>query len=209
LFSSKEVDVCIEQFQVLRLLGSGAYGRVYKVIDRTSGKALALKVVKKSRLESRHVKTILSEQDALAQMLGNPHSLQLAASFHDSANFYMAVTLKTGGDLQKQIEGWDAIPLDIARFYAAELLVGLFSLHRRGVLHRDIKPGNILLDDSGHVIISDFGLAKVFELGTPYLTSGCCGTLSHMAPEIFFEERYGFAVDYWALAITIYEMLTG
>jgi serine/threonine protein kinase len=91
LFSSKEVDVCIEQFQVLRLLGSGAYGRVYKVIDRTSGKALALKVVKKSRLESRHVKTILSEQDALAQMLGNPHSLQLAASFHDSANFYMAV----------------------------------------------------------------------------------------------------------------------
>jgi serine/threonine protein kinase len=159
-------------------------------------------------------------------------------------------TLKTGGDLQKQIEGWDAIPLDIARFYAAELvinivisysgnsandafkLVGLFSLHRRGVLHRDIKPGNILLDDSGHVIISDFGLAKVFELGSdaenfvlespyyfngatnqlsqaPYLTSGCCGTLSHMAPEIFFEERYGFAVDYWALAITIYEMLTG
>ncbi|KAF8839561.1 kinase-like protein, partial [Paxillus ammoniavirescens] len=227
-----EVDVCIEQFQVLRLLGSGAYGRVYKVIDRTSGKALALKVIKKSQLESRHVKTILSEQDALARMLGNLHSLQLAASFHDSANFYMVVTLKTGGDLQKQIEEWDGIPLDITKFYAAELLVGIFSLHRRGVLHRDIKPGNILLDDSGHVVISDFGLAKVFELGSnadnfalespyyfngatnqlsqaPYLTSGCCGTLSHMAPEIFFEQSYGFAVDYWALAVTIYEMLTG
>ncbi|KAF9220479.1 kinase-like protein [Gyrodon lividus] len=231
-FSSKEVDVCIQQFQVLGLLGTGAYGRVYRVMDRISAKPLALKVIKKNQLKSREVKTIRSEQDALVRTLGNPHSLQLVASFHDSANFYMAVALKTGGDLQKQIDRWDRIPIDIARFYAAELFVGLFSLHRKGVLHRDIKPGNVLLDEWGHVIISDFGLSKVFDLGggarnsvlespycfngttnqlsqAPYLTSGCCGTFSHMAPEIFLEQKYGFAVDYWALAITVYEMLTG
>ncbi|KIJ63782.1 hypothetical protein HYDPIDRAFT_91621 [Hydnomerulius pinastri MD-312] len=203
-FSSKEVDVCIEEFDVLQLLGAGAYGKVYKAVDRTSGKEVALKVIRKSNLKPRDVKMILSEQDAFVRTLGNSHTLQLAASFHDAANYYMAVALHTGGDLQRQIDAWDGIPQDITKFYAAELLVGIFSLHRKGVLHRDIKPGNILLDKHGHVVIADFGLSKA-----PYLTSGCCGTLSHMAPEILLEQKYGFAVDYWALAITIYEMLTG
>ncbi|KAF9235676.1 kinase-like domain-containing protein, partial [Melanogaster broomeanus] len=73
------------------------------------------------------------------------------------------------------------------------------------ILHRDIAPG---FDESGHVIIGDFGLSKVFDL-VSYLVSGCCGMPSHMAPKMLFQEKYGFSVDYWALAVTIYEMLTG
>ncbi|KAF9235686.1 kinase-like domain-containing protein [Melanogaster broomeanus] len=217
LLSPKEVDVCIEQFQVLSLLGAGAYGRV----------------IKKRLLHTCEVVTIIAEQAALVRMLGNPHALQLVASFHDSANFYMAVELKTGGDLETRIYESGGIPVDIARYYAAEMVVGLFSLHKRGLLHRDIKPGNILFDESGHVIIADFGLSKVFDLGdagnsinildaphgfngdnsqrsqASYLASGCWGTFSHMAPEMLLQEKYGFSVDYWALAVTIYEMLTG
>ncbi|KAF9235678.1 kinase-like domain-containing protein, partial [Melanogaster broomeanus] len=197
----------IEQFQVLSLLGAGAYGRVYKVRDRASGNLLALKVIKKRLLHPREVVTILGEQAALVRTLGNPHGLQLVASFHDSANFYMVVELKTGGDLETQIYGSGGIPVDIARHYAAEMVVSLFSLHKRGVLHRDIKPGNILFDESGRVVIADFGLSKQSQAS--YLASGCCGTLSHMAPEMLSQEKYGFSVDYWALAVTIYEMLTG
>ncbi|KAF9232122.1 kinase-like domain-containing protein, partial [Melanogaster broomeanus] len=185
-----------------------AYGRVYKVRDRASGNLLALKVIKKRLLHTCEVVTIIAEQAALVRMLGNPHALQLVASFHDSANFYMAVvSYVTGGDLETRIYESGGIPVDIARYYAAEMVVGLFSLHKRGLLHRDIKPGNILFDESGHVIIADFGLSKRSQAS--YLASGCWGTFSHMAPEMLLQEKYGFSVDYWALAVTIYEMLTG
>ncbi|KAF9227425.1 kinase-like protein [Gyrodon lividus] len=115
----------------------------------------------------------------------------------------MEMALKGGGDLLERIMAWGGLPYELARFYAAELMAGL----------------------SGHVVVSDFGLSEVFEIpgtfspyspdGTanrlpqePYLTSGCCGTVSYMAPEIWQKEKYGFGIDFWALAITIYEMFT-
>ena len=106
-------------------------------------------------------------------------------------------------------------------------LVGLRSLHSRGILHRDIKPSNLLINHKGHLLISDFGLSKVFPVnvceasppycngltehlsGAHYLVRGFCGTIDYMAPEILLKDRYGFGVDYWAAGITLFEMLTG
>lgn len=106
-------------------------------------------------------------------------------------------------------------------------MVGLYGLHSRGILHRDIKPSNLLIDHKGHLLISDFGLAKVFRVntarvappyctgstkhlsGSPYLMGGFCGTIDYMAPEIISRDQYGFGVDYWAAGITLFEMLTG
>ncbi|KIJ61347.1 hypothetical protein HYDPIDRAFT_169772 [Hydnomerulius pinastri MD-312] len=226
--SSSKANVNVADFEVIRLLGAGANGKVYKVVDQIGGRLFALKVISKSPLEPHNGKVILSEQQAFVRNMGNKHALQLSASFHDGANFYLAMALKVGGDLHEQISTWGRLPYELAKFYAAELMVGLLSLHQRGVLHRDIKPANILIDGGGHVVISDFGLSEVFEIAVPrtnspycirgttkqlsqapYLTSGLCGTVSYIAPEIWRNEKYGFAVDYWALAITIHEMLTG
>ncbi|XP_018083094.2 protein kinase C delta type [Xenopus laevis] len=88
------------------------------------------------------------------------------------------------------------------------MICGLQFLHNEGIIHRDIKRLNILLDDKGHVRISDFGLAKqnVFEDNT--ITSGV-GTLGYMAPEILQEKPYNAAVDWWSFGVTIFEMVTG
>ncbi|KAH7925340.1 kinase-like protein [Leucogyrophana mollusca] len=221
-------SLSLDDFIVHNLLGSGANGSVYHVEHRLTTKSLALKVVRKNPTDNLHSDILLSEQVAMKRSIGNINLLPLEASFHDTANFYLAMPYHPVGDMHTQIAKWDGIPLDIVRFYTAELIVALHGIHQRGIIHRDVKPGNILLDEVGHPFIADFGLAKVFpneipgEMspyggpGTayglsqiPYLTKRCCGTPHYMAPEMFDGVNYGFGVDFWALGVTMYEMLTG
>ncbi|KAI6114490.1 kinase-like domain-containing protein [Pisolithus sp. B1] len=183
------LDVNLDQFKVLKHLGSGSMGHVFKVRDRVSGKCLALKVIKKGLGDDYAVR----EQQAFVRNAGNTHAIQLAASFHDTENFYMA------------------------------MIIGLYALHTRGIIHRDIKPENLLIDKGGHILISDFGLAVVFDIPgsvppyvgngwvpqAPYIVRGSCGTLDFMAPEMLLNKGYGFAVDYWAAGVTIFTMLLG
>ncbi|KAI6115263.1 kinase-like domain-containing protein [Pisolithus croceorrhizus] len=213
------LDVNLDQFKVLKHLGSGSMGHVFKVRDRVSGKCLALKVIKKGLGDDYAVR----EQQAFVRNAGNTHAIQLAASFHDTENFYMAMSLQVRGDLQQLISSMRVLSLDLARFYAAELIVGLYALHTRGIIHRDIKPENLLIDKGGHILISDFGLAVVFDIPgsvppyvgngwvpqAPYIVRESCGTLDFMAPEMLLKKGYGFAVDYWAAGITIFTMLLG
>ncbi|KIK14120.1 hypothetical protein PISMIDRAFT_117595 [Pisolithus microcarpus 441] len=194
-------------------------GHVFKVRDRVSGKCLALKVVKKGLGDDYAVR----EQQSFVRNAGNIHAIQLAASFHDTENFYLAMSLQVRGDLQQLIGSVRVLSLDLARFYAAELIIGLYALHTRGIMHRDIKPENLLIDKRGHLLISDFGLAVVFdapgsippyiengwEPQAPYIVKGSCGTLDFMAPEVLQNKSYGFAVDFWAASITIFTMLLG
>ncbi|KAI5988370.1 kinase-like domain-containing protein [Pisolithus albus] len=213
------VDVSLDQFKVLKHLGSGAMGHVFKVRDRVSGKCLALKVIKKGWGDDY----VVREQQSFVRNAGNIHAIQLAASFHDTENFYLAMSLQVRGDLQQLISSVRVLSLDLARFYAAELIVGLYALHTRGIMHRDIKPENLLIDKRGHLLISDFGLAVVFDVPggippyvengwepqAPYIVKGSCGTLDFMAPEVLQNKGYGFSVDFWAAGITIFTMLLG
>ncbi|KAI6027802.1 kinase-like domain-containing protein [Pisolithus microcarpus] len=217
--TTTSVDVSLDQFKVLKHLGSGAMGHVFKVRDRVSGKCLALKVVKKGLGDDYAVR----EQQSFVRNAGNIHAIQLAASFHDTENFYLAMSLQVRGDLQQLIGSVRVLSLDLARFYAAELIIGLYALHTRGIMHRDIKPENLLIDKRGHLLISDFGLAVVFdapgsippyiengwEPQAPYIVKGSCGTLDFMAPEVLQNKSYSFAVDFWAAGVTIFTMLLG
>ncbi|KAI6094648.1 kinase-like domain-containing protein [Pisolithus croceorrhizus] len=217
------VDLNVDQFKVLKLLGQGGNGKVLEVRDRMSGKHLALKVVKKNRDDELMDELILMEQLAFVRNAGNRHTTQLAASFHDSDNFYLLMDIQTGGDVQQLIKSMKVLPIELARFYAAELLVGIYGLHARGIMHRDIKPANLLIDERGHLAISDFGYAKIFEVPEsvhPYGESGplCqaryaaeehCGTGDFLAPEMLLDAGYSFSVDYWSAGITIFQMLVG
>ena len=94
-----------------------------------------------------------------------------------------------------------------ARFYAAEIIIALEYLHGRDIVFRDLKPENILLDDTGHIKLTDFGLAK--DVSVSKKASSICGTAEYMAPEVLLGKDYGSAVDMWSMGVLIYEMLTG
>ncbi|KAG2035614.1 kinase-like domain-containing protein [Suillus americanus] len=220
----------LSDFVVRARLGAGANGVVYRVEDKITNKTMALKVIRRQGAALCDLQQFRVELDALKRVIGDAHCMQVEAGFQDAQCLYLALAFYPGGDLHDVIRTYPRriLPVEQARFYTAELLVGVYHLHCQGVIHRDIKPSNILIDSHGHIVIADLGLAKVFTLddpksfspynptGTftslsqaPYLASSLCGTAEYMAPELILGAKYGFAIDFWAVGVMLYEMLAG
>lgn len=135
--------------------------------------------------------------------------VNLAYAYETKHALCMVLTMMSGGDLRFHIYNIGEAGLDKDRvcFYAAEVCCGLMHLHQKSILYRDMKPENILLDDNGHIRISDLGLAVRLSDGKP--VRGRVGTLGYMAPEVIGHKHYGMSVDWWGLGCLIYEMTAG
>jgi len=133
--------------------------------------------------------------------------VSLAYAYETKENLCMVLTLMNGGDLKFHIHSMGAFTEERARFYAAEILVGIQHLHMVNIVYRDLKPENILLDDAGHVRISDLGLA--IHVPDRQVVKGRVGTVGYMAPEVIKNERYSYSVDWWGLGCIIFEMIEG
>ncbi|GAA5806906.1 hypothetical protein MFLAVUS_000254 [Mucor flavus] len=200
--------VSLDDFEILKLLGRGAYGKVMLCRHIESGILYAMKVLKKASLfvHAKNAEHTKAERQILEEV-GHPFIVQLYYAFQTNDRLYLILEYATGGELFTHMATEHMFTEDVARFYLAELLLALEHLHGLGIVYRDLKPENCLLDGEGHVLLTDFGLSKVSLEGSR--TNTVCGTAEYMAPEILMELNYDKSVDFWTFGILMFEMLTG
>lgn len=209
---SSSGDLTRESFHLGKTLGTGTFGRVRLVTynqpleDGTFRRwVLALKMLRKTEIiRLKQVEHIKSEKNILSQC-SHPFIVDMYGWFQDAEFVYMIMEFVLGGEVFSQLRQSGRFTNEASRFFAAEIVLAIESLHKQNIVYRDLKPENLLIDRHGHIKITDFGFAKKVEDRTWTL----CGTPEYLAPEIIQSKGHGKAVDWWALGILIYEMLAG
>ncbi|XP_053304774.1 ribosomal protein S6 kinase alpha-5-like [Spea bombifrons] len=210
-----EDKVGMEDFELLKILGTGAYGKVFlvrKVTGPDAKNLYAMKVLRKASLVQKektaeHTRT---ERTVLEHVRQSPFLVTLHYAFQTEAKLHLILDYVSGGELFTHLFQRDNFSEDAVRFYSGEIILALEHLHKLGIVYRDIKLENILLDSDGHVVLTDFGLSKEFLSQEIDRTYSFCGTTEYMAPEIICGQGgHGKSVDWWSLGILIYELLTG
>lgn len=195
----------MSDFKVLKVIGRGFYGKVMLCEHILTNEIFAIKTIHKSRLiQSNKVTTVISERNILAKA-NHPFIVNLKFAFQTPSKFYLGLEYVPGGELFYHMQKMGSIRLDDCRIYIAEIALALDHLHSLGVIYRDLKPENVLLDAEGHIKLTDFGLSK--NLAHELHTSTFCGTTEYLAPEIVNRKDYSYAVDWWSLGILTYELL--
>ncbi|KAI7818062.1 kinase-like domain-containing protein [Gamsiella multidivaricata] len=202
-FFNNEVNLL--QFHMLRVVGKGSFGKVRMVKRRETGKMYALKYISKEQvIKMDAVRNIIRERQIL-ESVDHAFVVNMRFAFQDDEYMYMCMDLMMGGDLRFHMNR-RSFGEDVVRFWIAEISSAVNHLHTLGIVHRDIKPDNILLDEKGHAHITDFNISCKLTPEKPVLTSQS-GTMAYMAPEVFKGTGYGTSVDWWALGVIFYECI--
>ena len=204
LYSSS--DVQIEHFSILKVIGRGSFGKVYLVQKKDSGEYFAMKTLKKDVILRRNQKINTQAERIILEKIKHPFIVKLHYAFQNPEKLYFVIDFLNGGELFYHLRREQRFSEDRTKFCAAEILLALECLHNNGVIYRDLKPENVLLDSQGHIKLTDFGLSKIKQTESE-VTYTFCGTPEYLAPEIVRGEGYGKEIDFWALVSKLYRIL--
>ncbi|KAI6227750.1 Ribosomal protein S6 kinase [Aphelenchoides fujianensis] len=219
LINPPNIRLSPSDFQLLKLLGTGGFGKVFlarKTSAPDAGNFFAIKILRKAQIarSSKDVVHTKTERSILEQVK-NPFICDLRFAFQSNEKLYLAsppsycshdvLEYLAGGELFTHLEKEGVVSETAARFYLAEITLALGHLHRCRIVFRDLKPENIMLDSTGHVKLTDFGLSKEGE----EKTFTFCGTVDFMAPEVVLRTGHGRACDWWSMGTLFYDMVVG
>eukprot|EP00824_Muranothrix_gubernata_P020325 TRINITY_DN40660_c0_g1_i1.p1 TRINITY_DN40660_c0_g1~~TRINITY_DN40660_c0_g1_i1.p1 ORF type:complete len:370 (-),score=61.99 TRINITY_DN40660_c0_g1_i1:38-1147(-) len=207
---AKEITkgMTINDFTLMKVIGVGSYGKVMQVRHKETGELLALKMLRKEHIAKRNQVGHTKTERYVLETIRHPFIVKLRYAFQNPKKLYFVLDYCPGGELFFHLQKSGRFDEDKTRFYAAQLVLAIEHLHKHGIIYRDLKPENVLIDRDGYIKITDFGLSKE-NITDNQSARSFCGTPEYLAPEILKRTGHGRAVDWWSLGAIIFEMLTG
>ncbi|XP_040271315.1 protein kinase C delta type-like [Bufo bufo] len=201
-------DTIRERLIFHHVLGEGSFGKVVLAEDTSTHQKYAVKVLrKKAMVADCDEADVLVEHRVLRLASGSPFLVHTHFALQTKMLVLLGLEYMSCGDFDQFLQMKGQLDIPSARFYAAELVCGIQFLHSKGIIHRDLKPENILVADTGHIKITDFGLALENMFGDCTATE-YAGTEGYVAPEMLAEEEYGIGVDWYSFGIILNQMIT-
>jgi serine/threonine-protein kinase len=198
----------IGPYRVEGLLGVGGMGQVYRAVG-PDGEPVALKLVKADLARDQTFRRRFAREARIAQQVEHPHVVPVLDTGEENGIPYLAQRFVGNGNLADRIERDRQLQLDLVTRIAEEVGGGLDALHQNGLVHRDVKPANILLDEGERAFITDFGLAKDSQGSLLTRPGQALGSLDYMSPEQIRSEEVSAATDVYSLGCVMWECLTG
>ncbi|XP_024874981.1 G protein-coupled receptor kinase 1-like isoform X1 [Temnothorax curvispinosus] len=205
------IQLTMNDFSVHRIIGRGGFGEVYGCRKADTGKMYAMKCLDKKRIKMKQGETLALNERIMLSLVSTgvdcPFIVCMTYAFHTADKLCFILDLMNGGDLHYHLNQHGVFNEPEVKFYAAEMILGLEHMHRRYIVYRDLKPANILLDEHGHVRISDLGLACDFSKKKPHAS---VGTHGYMAPEVLSKNTpYDSSADWFSFGCVLYKLLIG
>jgi len=207
--NANQPKISAQDFEEIKLLGRGTFGKVLLVKKKSSDNLYAMKVLKKSVVLIKNQVLHTKQERKILEKINHPFIVHLHYAFQDEKKLYLVTEFMQGGELFYHLRKDKLFKESRAKFYLCEIILAIEHLHKNGCIYRDLKPENILLDINGHIKLTDFGLSKMTLSKKDERAYTVCGTPEYLAPEILLEQGYDKTVDWWSLGVLFYEMLCG
>ena len=202
------VKLTFHDFEKLKVLGKGSFGEVLLVKLKANNKYYAMKILTKKNVKLRHQESHTRAERDLMVKINCPFRGGMGVAFQDAVNLYIITEFMQGGEMFFHLHREKKFSNEKTKFYVVEIILAIEFLHNNKMLYRDLKPENIMVDSTGHIKLTDFGLSKMVKK-TKEKAFTICGTPQYLAPEILSDDGYDNSVDWWSLGCVMYEMLTG